>query len=307
MALRLVFMGTPDFAMPTLEAVLAAGHTILAVYTQPPRPSGRGHRPQPSPVQRMAEARGLTVRAPKTLRDPEAQQAFAALRADAAVVVAYGLILPAPILRATRLGCYNLHASLLPRWRGAAPIQRAILSGDAESGICVMQMDEGLDTGPVLVEQRVAIGPRMTAPELHDALAGAGAARMVEALASVERGAARPKPQPSAGVTYARKIEKDEGRIDWRRPAIELDRLVRALGAAPGVWFQHGGERIKVLVAEPLSDGGAEPGTVLDDHLTVACGTGALRLLRLQRSGKAATDADAFGRGYPLPAGARLD
>ena len=307
MALRLVFMGTPDFAVPALEALLAAGHTIVAVYTQPPRPAGRGHLPQPSPVQRVAESHRLTVRTPKSLRDPEAQQAFAALQADAAVVVAYGLILPVPILRAPRLGCYNLHASLLPRWRGAAPIQRAILAGDSESGVCIMRMDEGLDTGPVLVEQRVPIGPRMTASELHDALAGVGAARMVEALAMIERGEAEPKPQPSAGATYAGKIGKDEGRIDWRRPAAELDRLVRALGAAPGVWFQHGGERIKVLAVEPIPDGGGEPGTVLDDRLTVACGRGALRLLKLQRAGKAALAADAFQRGYVLPAGTRLD
>jgi methionyl-tRNA formyltransferase len=306
-ALRLVFMGTPEFAVPTLAALLDAGHEVIVVYSQPPRRAGRGQRTTPSPVHAFAQGRGIEVRTPRSLRDAEAQEAFARLDADAAVVVAYGLILPAAILEAPRLGCFNLHASQLPRWRGAAPIQRAIMAGDTETGVSVMRMDEGLDTGPVVLMARVPIGPGTTAGALHDELAGRGAALMVEALAGIAEGRLAPEPQPSDGVCYAAKIEKDEGRLDWHRPAIELERLIRALTPAPGAWFTHDGERLKVHAAEVVPEVKGAPGTLADDRLTVVCGAGGLRLTRVQRPGKAALAAEDFLRGHPLAAGTVLD
>jgi methionyl-tRNA formyltransferase len=303
--MKLVFMGTPDFSVPTLKALRDAGHEIVAVYCQPPRPAGRGQAPRPSPVQACAEAMGLTVRHPVSLKGAEEQAAFAALGADAAVVVAYGLILPRPVLAAPRLGCFNIHASLLPRWRGAAPIHRAILAGDAETGVAVMGMEAGLDTGPVYLERRVPIGPRTTTAELHDTLAQAGAALIVEALPGIAAGTLAAVAQAADGITYAHKVEKEEGRIDWTRAAAEIDRQVRALGQVPGCWCEHGGERIKLLEVLPVAGRGA-PGTVLDDALTVACGEGALRLVRLQRPGKGPVDARAFLNGYRLPPGSVL-
>jgi len=304
--LRLAFMGTPDFAVPILRALLDAGHEVVAVYTQPPRPAGRGHRPQPSPVHRAAEAAGIPVHTPAKL-DAAEHEKFRALALDAAVVAAYGLILPKAVLEAPRLGCLNVHASLLPRWRGAAPIQRAILAGDKETGVTIMQMDEGLDTGPMLLAEPVAIGPETTATILHDELATLGARLIVRALAGRAEGTLRPRPQPAKSITYARKLGRDEGRLDWSKPAAELERAVRALNPVPGVWFEHGGERIKVLAAAVAeSRTGTPPGTMLDAALTIACSSGALRLMRLQRAGRAAVEAEAFLRGYAMPAGTRL-
>lgn len=307
-ALRLAFMGTPDFAVPSLRALAAAGHAIAAVYTQPPRPAGRGHAPRRSPVQVVAEANGWPVHTPRSLRDPEAQAAFAVLAPlDAAVVVAYGLILPPPILGAPRLGCINVHASLLPRWRGAAPIQRAIMAGDAETGITIMRMDEGLDTGPILLQEAVPITAETTAQSLHDALAARGAALVVQALDGLAAGHAMPTPQPAEGATYAEKLTRQDSRLDWRRPATALERQVRALSPWPSAVVETEADRIKVLAAQVQDDGGgAAPGTVLDDRLTVACGEGALRPTRVQRPGRAAVDTGAFLRGYPIPAGTRL-
>jgi methionyl-tRNA formyltransferase len=304
--LRLAFMGTPEFAVPTLDALLAAGHEVAAVYTQPPRPAGRGHLPQPSPVQQAAEAAGLPVRTPVRL-DADAAAAFAALGLDAAVVIAYGLILPKQVLAAPRLGCFNIHASLLPRWRGAAPIQRAILAGDGETGITIMQMDEGLDTGPTLLAQALPIGPRTTARSLQEELAGLGAPLIVRALEGVAQGRLTPRPQPPHGVTYAKKLRREEGLLDWRRPAVELERAVRAFDPWPGAFFEHQGERFKILSAEAVAaPPAAAPGTVLDQRLTIACGNGALRPLRLQRPGRGAQDADAFLRGFTVPPGTIL-
>ena len=300
--LRLVFMGTPDFAVPTLRALCDAGHEIVMVYTQPPRPAGRGQKPRPSPVQAFAESRGLPVRTPVSLKSDEDRAAFAALRVDAAVVVAYGLILPEPVLAAPRFGCLNLHASLLPRWRGAAPLQRAIMSGDRETGVAVMQMEAGLDTGPVLASRRVPIDETTTTPGLHDRLAEIGAPLMVETLEALAAGTAVATPQPEDGVTYAAKIDKAEARIDWSQPAIDIDRLIRALNPFPGAWFETDGQRIKVHAAA-VAEGHGQPGEVLDDRLTVACGKGALRLIRLQRQGKGAVDADAFLRGFAVERG----
>ncbi len=296
-------MGTPDFAVPALDALLAAGHGIACVYTQPPRPAGRGQQPRPSPVQARAEALGLPVRAPARLRDAGAQAEFAALGAEAAVVVAYGLILPQPVLEAPARGCFNIHASLLPRWRGAAPIQRAIMAGDAETGVSIMAMEAGLDTGPVLLRAALPIGPQETAGGLHDRLAALGARLIVETLAGLD--ALVPEPQPEAGVTYAAKIDKAEARVDWTRPAVEIDRQIRALSPVPGAWCEIGGERVKLLLGAPAAGSGM-PGEVLGDRLTVACGEGALRLVRLQRAGRAAMEAGEFLRGWPLGAGARI-
>ena len=298
--LRLAFMGTPDFAVPSLEALIAAGHDIACVYCQPPRPAGRGQRLQPSPVQALAEARGLPVRTPKSLRPPEARAEFAALGLDAAVVAAYGLILPVPVLEAPRLGCINVHASLLPRWRGAAPIHRAILAGDAETGVTIMQVEAGLDTGAMLLKEAVPITAATTAAALHDSLAALGARLIVEALDGLAAGRLHPEVQPAEGVTYAAKLEREEGRLDWSRPAADLERRVRALNPWPGVWFESNGERIKVLAAE-LAAGSAPPGTLLDGDFTVACGEGALRLTRVQRQGRAAVDGAAFLRGLHRP------
>jgi methionyl-tRNA formyltransferase len=303
--LRLAFMGTPDFAATSLSALIAAGRDIAAVYSQPPRPAGRGHQPRPSPVQLLAESHRLSVHTPASLKGAETQAAFAGLGLDVAVVVAYGLLLPRPILASPRLGCLNIHASLLPRWRGAAPIQRAILAGDEESGITIMQMEEGLDTGPMLLRQAVAIGPRETGQSLHDRLAALGARLIVEALDGLACGSLHAIPQPAEGATYAPKLTREEGRLDWRQPALLLDRRVRALAPWPGAWFESGGERVKVLEAEAVAGSGA-PGRVIDGRPTIACGEGALRLLKLQRAGKAALPGEAFLRGFRLDAGAVL-
>lgn len=301
MTLRLAFMGTPDFAVPTLAELVGRGHDIAAVYTQPPRPKGRGYHAEPSPIARHASLHGLEVRDPVSLKDTEAQDAFRALGLDAAVVVAYGLILPKPILDAPRHGCFNLHGSLLPRWRGAAPVQRAIMAGDAETGVMVMHMDEGLDTGPVLLAEKTAIG-RKTYGELHDALARLGADLMARALAAVERGTAVEQKQPDEGATYAKKIAKDEARIDWAKSARSIDYQIRGLSPAPGAWCEARGERLKILYAEPVRGHGA-PGEVLDNDLTIAAGEGAVKLLRLQRAGRAALGPKEFQRGFPLTPG----
>jgi len=307
--LRLAFMGTPDFALPTLQALAAAGHSLAAVYSQPPRPAGRGQKERPSPVQAYAERKGWPLRTPKTLKSPAAQADFAALDLDVAVVVAYGLILPQAILAAPRLGCVNLHASLLPRWRGAAPIQRAILAGDAETGVTVMQMEAGLDTGPMLAQQAVPIGAATTAQDLHDQLAELAAAMINEALDGLASGRLTAIPQPAEGVTYADKLDKAEGRLDWRESAEALARRVRAFTPWPGAYFEvdgeNGRERVKVLAAEPRPGKGV-PGTLLDAAGTVACGEGALRLLTVQRAGRAPLAIDAFLRGFALPAGTVL-
>jgi methionyl-tRNA formyltransferase len=306
--MRIVFMGTPDFAVPTLRA-FDAGHEIAAVYSQPPRAAGRGMALRKSPVQQAAEQAGLAVRTPERLKDPEEQERFRALNADAAVVVAYGLILPRPILDSTRLGVFNIHASLLPRWRGAAPINRAIMAGDTETGLSIMRVTEGLDAGPVCLEGRMPIGPDMTAGELHDALAPLGAELMVQALAALEQGALDCQPQPERGVTYADKIDPTEARIDWSRPAREVHNHIRGLSPYPGAWFELGlngkRERIKVL-RSVLAAGSGAPGTLLDDRLTIACGEGAVRLTEVQRAGKKPMPADAFLRGVTLPAGTVL-
>jgi methionyl-tRNA formyltransferase len=304
-ALRLAFMGTPDFAVPSLAALLDAGHDIACVYCQPPRPTGRGHQVKPSPVQDFAVSRGLMVRHPTGLRDPAVQAEFAALALDAAVVAAYGLILPPAILAAPRLGCINVHASLLPRWRGAAPIQRAILAGDAESGVTIMQMAAGLDTGPTLLVGAVPLDGATTATTLHETLAALGARLVVLALAGLAAGEIVAVPQPEAGVTYAAKLTREEARIDWRRPAAELERAVRALNPWPGPWFELGGERIKLLAAE-LTAGAAAPGTILDADFSIACGEGALRPLALQRPGRAPAETGAFLRGFSIAPGTVL-
>jgi methionyl-tRNA formyltransferase len=303
--LRLAFMGTPEFAATSLAALIAAGHDIAAVYSQPPRPAGRGHQPRPSPVQLLAESHDLPVHTPVSLKSAEIQAAFAGLALDAAVVAAYGLLLPRPILMSPRLGCLNIHASLLPRWRGAAPIQRAILAGDDESGITIMQMEEGLDTGPMLLRQAIAIGPRETGQSLHDRLAALGARLIIEALDGLAGGSLHSVPQPAEGASYAAKLTREEGRLDWRQPALLLDRRVRALAPWPGAWFEIGAERVKVLEAEAVAGSGA-PGRVIDGRPTVACDEGALRLLKLQRAGKAALPAEAFLRGFKLDAGTVL-
>ncbi|MEI9995902.1 MAG: methionyl-tRNA formyltransferase [Rhizomicrobium sp.] len=304
MALRLAFMGTPDFAVPTLAELIGQGHAIAAVYSQPPRPKGRGFGTEPSPVHALALAHGIEVRTPVSLKSPEEQAAFAALDLDAAIVVAYGLLLPKPILDAPRLGCFNLHGSLLPRWRGAAPIQRAIMAGDTETGVMSMRMEEGLDTGPVLMAERTPIG-RKTYGELHDELARLGADLMARTVGALERGSAVETPQPADGATYAKKILKDEARIDWHKPAHEIDGLIRGLSPIPGAWSEVKGERVKILNCE-LATGTGAPGSLLDDTLTIACGEGALRLTRLQRPGKSAMDAKDLLRGFPLGRGTLL-
>jgi methionyl-tRNA formyltransferase len=307
MPLRIVFMGTPDFAVPTLRAIAGAGHEIVAVYTQPPRPGGRrGLEPVPSPVERAARKLGLEARTPVSLRNEADQEAFRALGADAAVVVAYGLLLPKPILDGTRLGAFNGHASLLPRWRGAAPIQRAVMAGDGETGMMVMRMDEGLDTGPVALTEKVAIHPDMTAGELHDELMGVGAGLMVRALLALEEGSLTLSPQATEGVTYAKKIEKGETRVDWTKPASQVHNRIRGLSPFPGAWCEVlvGGktERVKLL-RSTLGAGSGSPGAVLDEKLTIACGEGAVRLEELQRAGGKALRADDFLRGAKLEIG----
>lgn len=306
MPLRVIFMGTPDFAVPTLRAVAEAGHAIAAVYTQPPRPAGRrGLELTPSPVEREARRLGIAVRTPTSLRSEAEQQAFRALAADVAVVVAYGLLLPEPILAGTRLGCYNGHASLLPRWRGAAPIQRAVMAGDAQTGMMIMKMDAGLDTGPVALSERVAIAAETTAGELHDRLMAVGARLMVEALARLEAGDLPLTPQPADGVVYARKIDKAETRIDWSRPAAEVHNHIRGLSPFPGAWCEAGDdrrERLKILRSAP-AEGAGLPGTVVDEAPTVACGSGAVRLVEIQRAGGRPLTAAEFQRGSRLQPG----
>jgi methionyl-tRNA formyltransferase len=310
MPLRLIFMGTPDFAVPTLLELVAHGHEVVAVYTRAPKPGGRrGLQLQPTPVEQEARRLGISVLTPTTLKTAEALAEFRAHNADAAVVVAYGMILPQAILDAPRYGCFNLHGSLLPRWRGAAPINRAIMAGDAESGVMVMKMDVGLDTGDVAMAERLAITDSMTAADLHDALAPLGADLMVRAMGGLERGGLTLTRQSEDGVTYAAKIEKAEARIDWKRPAREVLRHVHGLSPFPGAWCEIAGDaepaRIKILRCEPANGSGA-PGEVLDDRLTIACGEGAIRILELQREGKARMKAADFLRGSPLKAGARL-
>ena len=309
MTLRLVFMGTPAFSVPTLEALLAAGHEVAAVYSQPPRRAGRGMTETKGPIHALAGTRGLTVLTPVSLKGEVEQEAFRAHRADAAVVVAYGLLLPQAILDGPRLGCYNLHASALPRWRGAAPIHRAIMAGDAATASVVMRMEAGLDTGPMCRVAPMAIGPDMTTGELHDALSVAGAKLMTEALAALERGELIAMPQPTQGLTYAAKIDKGEARIDFAHSAQEVHNQVRGLSPFPGAWFEAGPdgkrERIKVL-RSAMVRGKGHPGEVLDHNLTIACGSGAVRLLEVQRSGKRPQKSDEFLRGFSLQAGDRV-
>jgi methionyl-tRNA formyltransferase len=308
--MRVVFMGTPDFAALLLEKIVADGHEVVAVYTRPPAPAGRGMALKPSPVQALAARLSLPVLTPKSFKSEETLRAFAAHGADVAVVAAYGLILPQAALDAPRLGCLNLHGSLLPRWRGAAPIQRAVMAGDAETGVMVMKMEAGLDTGPVAATATVTIGPETTSGELHDALAAAGAELMTTSLRALERGELAFTPQAADGVTYAQKIDKSEGRIDWRQSARDIHDLVRGLSPFPGAFFEsdigHGVERVKVLRAV-LETGVGAPGEALDDRGLIACGEGALRLVTVQRSGKAPMSIDEFLRGRPLPQGRALD
>jgi methionyl-tRNA formyltransferase len=309
MPLRLIFMGTPDFAVPTLVEI-AARHAVVAVYTRAPKPAGRrGLELTPTPVEREARRLGFPVLTPATLRDAAAAEAFRAHGADAAVVVAYGLILPQSILEAVPLGCFNVHASLLPRWRGAAPINRAVMAGDAETGVTVMRMDAGLDTGPMAMTESVPIGPDATAGELHDRLARLGADLMARALGALERGSLTFAPQPEAGVTYAAKINADDRRIDWSQPWHEVHNRIRGLSPFPGAGFEFAVDgkpvRVKAL-RSTKGEGGGEPGTLLDDRLTVACGDGAVRIVQLQRAGGKAMQAEEFLRGLPLPPGTRL-
>ena len=304
MTLRLAFMGTPDFAVPTLAELIAQGHDIAAVYSQPPRPKGRGMVLEPGAVHKFAESAKLPVRTPLSLKSAEEQAAFAALELDAAIVVAYGLLLPKAILDAPKLGCFNLHGSLLPRWRGAAPIQRAVMAGDVETGVMVMQMDEGLDTGAVLMAERVTIG-RKTSGELTTELSRLGADLMVRSLGALARGGVTPQPQSEDGVTYAKKILKDEARIDWSRSAREIDAHIRGLAPFPGAWTQANGERLKILYADPV-DGSGKPGVALDAALTIACGDGALKLARVQRAGKSVMTAAELLKGFALPRGTQL-
>jgi methionyl-tRNA formyltransferase len=299
--MRIAFLGTPDFSVPALDALRAAGHEVVCVYTQPPRPAGRGQSERRSPVHDHADAAGISVRTPANLRDEEVQAAFAALGLDVAVVVAYGLILAQPVLDAPRLGCINIHASLLPRWRGAAPIQRAILAGDTQTGVTIMQMDAGLDTGSELLRAAIPITTETDAGMLHDALSALGGKLIVDALAGIEEATLHAVAQPDTGETYAEKIARGEERIDWAQPAATLDRHVRAFAPWPGAWFEHDGERIKVLAADVVAGNGA-PGTVLDNVLTVACGDGALRLVTVQRAGKAALATADYLRGRPVSA-----
>ncbi len=310
MPLRLIFMGTPDFAVPTLAGLMTSGHEVTAVYTRAAKPGGRrGLELVPSPVEREAARLGVPVLTPKTLRTPEAQAEFAAFNADAAVVVAYGIILPKPVLNAPRLGCFNVHASLLPRWRGAAPINRAIMAGDKESGVTIMQMDEGLDTGAKVTNlalvDRLPISADMTAGDLHDALAQLGAGAMPRALAAAERGSLSLTPQPEQGVTYAAKISKDETRIDWSKPANDVHNHIRGLSPFPGAWFELDGVRVKVL-RTTKGEGGGAAGTTLDDKLTIACGDGVVQLVQVQRAGAKAMMTDEFLRGTAVKAGTKV-
>lgn len=303
--MRLIFMGTPDFAVPTLIELAARGHEIAAVYTRAPKSAGRGMGVQHTPVEREARRLALPVHTPKTLKDGDAQKAFRAHNADAAVVVAYGLILPTPILEAPRLGCFNVHASLLPRWRGAAPINRAIMAGDAESGVTIMKMDEGLDTGAMAMAERMPIGADTTAGEMQDALSRLGADLMLRVLVAAERGLLALTPQPQTSVTYAEKISKGETRIDWSKPWKQVHDHIRGLSPFPGAWFEVGGVRVKVLRSTKSEESGA-PGTALDDKLTIACGNGSVRLVQVQRAGRQPMSAEEFLRGTPVKAGTRV-
>lgn len=309
MPLRLVFMGSPAFALPTLTELVGAGHEIAAVYCQPPRPAGRGMAERRGPVHAFAERVGLAVRTPRSLKEPAEQEAFVALEADGAIVVAYGLLLPPPILEAPREGCLNLHPSKLPRWRGAAPIQRTIMAGDRETAVMVMRMDKGLDTGPVCLAEPAAVGPDQTAGELHDVLARQGASLMLRAVGALERGSLDCRPQATEGITYAAKIDKAEARIDWRAPARAVHDHVRGLSPLPGAWFEcragERSERVKVL-RSALAEGHGEPGQVLDSTLRIACGEGAVQLIEVQRAGKKPMSAQEFLRGFALPPGSRL-
>ena len=302
-ALRIVFMGTPAFAAVALKALVDAGHEVIAVYSQPPRPKGRGMETQKSPVHMLAEEQGIPVRSPTSLRSAEEAAAFAALQADVAVVAAYGLILPKTVLATPRHGCLNIHASLLPRWRGAAPIQRAIMAGDTRTGVTIMQMEEGLDTGPMLLKEELAIGADLNAGMLHDALAEIGARLICQALDRLPE--LKPVPQPADGVTYAAKITKEECRIDWRRSAAELDRHVRGLSPTPGAFTEIDGERLTILAADLVPVSGAA-GTTIDDRLTVACGEGAVRPTLVKRAGKRAMSAEEMLRGFAVPKGTTL-
>jgi methionyl-tRNA formyltransferase len=306
--LRVIFMGTPAYACPTLEALWASPHDVVAVYTQPPRPAGRGHHLQLSPVHALAQEKGIPVFMPSRLSSPEDQQAFHALNADVAVVVAYGLLLPLPILEAPRLGCYNGHASLLPRWRGASPLQRALQHGDALSGVTIMKMDRGLDTGPMALTQTLPLEPTLTTPQLHDALSQMTATLMLEALDALQAGTLSVTSQPSQGVTIAPKLRKEEGLLDWRKPAEVLEREVRAFQPWPGSQGRVGDLTFKVLQAQVVSStAGAAPGTVMTDGFLIACGQDALQIQRLQIPGKAAMDVQAFLRGHTIKAGQRCD
>ena len=297
--MRVAFMGTPEFSVPALSALIEAGHEIACVYSQPPRPAGRGHKKRLSPIQELAESLDLDARQPSSLGERTVQAEFLSLDADVAVVVAYGLILPKPILSAPRLGCLNIHASLLPRWRGAAPIQRAILAGESETGITIMQIDDGLDTGPILAVERVPITKKTTASDLHDELANIGARLIVEVLSD---DLPSPVSQPEEGVTYAQKLDRAEGRIDWTRASSEIDRRVRALNPWPGVWCELNSERLQILSVKPVNGSGF-PGTVIAEPLIVACGEGALQIDQVQRAGRSKMPTADFVRGYPVPIG----
>jgi methionyl-tRNA formyltransferase len=300
--MRIIFMGSPDFAVPTLDALVEAGHDVVAAYTQPPRPAGRGKAERPTAVEDRAHELGIDVRSPKSLRGEDEQRAFDDLEADVAVVAAYGLILPQPILDAPMLGCLNVHASLLPRWRGAAPVQRAIMAGDERTGVTIMQMEAGLDTGPILLKRAVEV-ERKNAAQLTEELANLGAAMMVEVLGDLP--VFEPIPQPEDGVTYAAKISKDEARIDWSRPAAELVRHVQGLAPFPGAWFAVDGDRIKMLAAE-TAGGHGQPGEVLDNQMTISCGNGAMRPIAVQRAGKGAMSPQELLRGFPISPGTIL-
>ena len=307
--MRIAFLGTPDFAVTCLAELVASGHEIVCVYSQPPAPRGRGQDLKPSPVHAFAEGLGLPVRTPVSMKTPEEIEAFKALDLDAAVVVAFGQILVKDVLEAPTHGCFNLHASLLPRWRGAAPIQRAIMAGDPVTGVQVMRMSEGLDEGPILMSEQVVIADDDTVATLHDKLAATGARLLPVALGAIERGALRETPQAEEGVTYAKKIKSAEARIDWTRPAVEVDRHIRGLSPFPGAWFEAPSEkgpvRVKALLSRVETASGAA-GTALDDALLIACGEGSIRLLKAQREGKGAQDAQTFTRGFPIPAGTVL-
>ncbi|UZD90463.1 methionyl-tRNA formyltransferase [Cognatishimia activa] len=301
--MKVVFMGTPDFSVPVLDALVEAGHEIVAVYCQPPRPAGRGKKLRPTPVHARAEELGFEIRHPISLKGVDEQEAFAALNADVAVVVAYGLLLPQAILDAPKHGCLNIHASLLPRWRGAAPIHRAIMAGDVETGVCIMQMEAGLDTGPVLLRQSTSIGAEETTAQLHDHLSQIGASAIVDALAVLTD--LTPETQSETGVTYAHKIDKAEARVDWTKPSVEVDRQIRGLAPFPGAWCEIDGQRVKLLGSR-IAEGSGLAGEALTDDLVVACGEGAVQILRLQKAGKGAQDTDVFLRGMSVPKGSLL-